>query len=144
MILVAGVIALRTESTMLSELAYLGETRDSDALAAGMSRTSPGLAAEWWLNLGSPRLRYAYLRKTRRDEALSRKLADAALVEAEQALKDGSQSPRPLLEIAAVHSLNGEVADGFEWLEKAYTSGWRDYRGLALNPIFKNLRSDQR
>jgi len=92
----------------------------------------------------SPRLRYAsvLMHRGAREKALA--LARKALDEADLALRDGNQSPRVPLEIAAAHALCGRPADALDSLERAYAAGLRDHRSLAIDPVFEPLRGDPR
>lgn len=69
--------------------------------------------------------------------------AEAVLTEAraqaERDLAAGNEGFAVPLDMAMAYALGGDKSAALEWLERAYASGARDYRGLRLDPAFSIL-----
>jgi TolB-like protein/Flp pilus assembly protein TadD len=46
--------------------------------------------------------------------------------------------------LAAIHAVQGNRQEAFEWLEKAAEAGWRDYHYAPRYPLFESIRDDAR
>ena len=67
-----------------------------------------------------------------------------AAKEAQAALADHNEHQRVPIEIAAIHAIKGEKDQALDWLERGLASGYRDYSTLGRDPVFHDLRRDQR
>ena len=71
-------------------------------------------------------------------------LFDKALQSIEDLLAEGNELPSLPLEAASIHALRGQRQSALEWLERAYQTGWRDYRTLARDVSFESVREEPR
>jgi hypothetical protein len=46
--------------------------------------------------------------------------------------------------MAAIHAARAETDEALEWLERAFTAGYKDYSTLGRHPIFLAVRREAR
>jgi TolB-like protein/Flp pilus assembly protein TadD len=129
---------------LLAELTFLAGSEDAESLGERFFRSAPDITASYWMVPQSPRARYAYILARRGEKGRATQSVDEALKRAQEALKQGNQSPRVPMDLAAIHAVRGETETALSWLQRAYEAGWRDYRVLSRDPIFAGLREDRR
>ena len=59
-------------------------------------------------------------------------------------LKGGADYLVPPIENATIYAVRGDTRTALDWLERAYTAGWRDPRTTRLNPMWASLRGEPR
>jgi hypothetical protein len=62
----------------------------------------------------------------------------------DEALADGSENYDHMIDRARVFSIQGDTVQSFQWLQRAFESGWMLDRLLMLDPQLVNLRKDSR
>jgi len=81
-----------------------------------------------------------------RSENLS--LAAALLKEAEhldrEEMRQSSENPLPIYDLAAIEAIRNNVDNSFQFLNMAIAKGWTDYVSLQLDPRFESIRTDER
>ena len=50
----------------------------------------------------------------------------------------------PPIENATIYAIRGDTKTALDWLERAFTAGWRDPRTTTLNPMWASLRGEPR
>lgn len=90
------------------------------------------------------RTAYAYLLMRRGERARAEQLLAESAKEAQAALADHNEHQRVPIEIAAIHAIKGEKDQALDWLERGVASGYRDYSTLGRDPVFHDLRREQR
>ena len=90
----------------------------------------------------TPRLWFAFMLNKSGDADRAAHLVEDAEARARKALAEGNDSPYPLNDLAAVSAIKREPRAALEWLNLAYTAGYRDYGVLARDPIFASLKPD--
>lgn len=125
-----------------SELAFLADSADQEALVAPLLETSAGTVGVWLAE--TPRVRYAYALAKRGEAARAARLADDAERAARARIDGGDETPSWRVELAAVHALKQEAPASLEALDRAYDAGYREYGYLERDPIFAALRGDPR
>jgi TolB-like protein/DNA-binding SARP family transcriptional activator/Tfp pilus assembly protein PilF len=73
-------------------------------------------------------------------EALFREVQELAGRE----IPRGMDVPALRYNLAAVYAIQGEKAEALRWLEEAVELGWSDHIWLSRDPLFENLRDDDR
>lgn len=142
----AKAVAEREPSNMemqfhLADVAYVTDQPEMESLLASLARQSP--TNRLWGG-ESARLRYAYALQKRGDAARARDLIAQAEAHARERVADGDDTAYQRIELAAVAALRGNADAAFEWLDRAFDAGYRDYGYLARDPIFKPIRADLR
>jgi serine/threonine protein kinase/tetratricopeptide (TPR) repeat protein len=84
------------------------------------------------------------LRMATGDEEGAKRILGEALARELRALQSAPQHPEILYRLAAIESTLNHVDDALAHLKAATEAGWIDYRSLALDPRFDNLRNDLR
>jgi tetratricopeptide (TPR) repeat protein len=90
------------------------------------------------------KLAHAYHLHRRGASADARKIMDQVLATNRRALADGADWPTMFMQNAAVYALQGQGQAALDELDRAYASGWRDGRTLAIDPFFTSVRSEPR
>ena len=124
-----------------ADIAYLTDDSDLAPLLAALAERSP--TNRLWGG-ESVRLRYAYALQKRGEAARAKLLAAEAERYARERIAAGDDTPAQRVELAAAAALRSEADAAFEWLERAFEAGYREYGFLERDPIFKPLRSDAR
>jgi len=63
---------------------------------------------------------------------------------AHQRMEQETESAYVRYEIAAVNATLGNGVEAYLWLQRAIDAGWRDDRIGLIDPLFENLRQDQK
>ncbi|MCA1559655.1 MAG: hypothetical protein LC804_05085, partial [Acidobacteria bacterium] len=124
--------------SLLAELIYLERAADPEGYVERAFRTAPDITGPINLVAASARARYGYVLSARADPKGVSLLQDA-LASATKAIKEGNQSSRAPMEIAAIHSARQETRLALEWLQRGYDAGWKDFRTLEGDPMFSDL-----
>lgn len=125
-----------------SEVAFLLDSAEQEALVAPLIETSAGTVGVWLAE--TPRVRYAYALATRGDTARASRLIDDAERAARARIDGGDETPSWRVELAAIHALKRERQASLEALARAYDAGYREYGYLERDPIFAPLRTEER
>lgn len=125
-----------------SEVAFIVDSPEQEALVAPLIRTSAGTVGVWLAE--TPRVRYAYALGKRGEAEQASRLLDVAERAARTRIDGGDETPAWRVELAAVHALKKDRAASLDALARAYDAGYREYGYLERDPIFAPLRSDQR
>jgi TolB-like protein len=143
---VAGAITPKNEEqqAVLAEVNYLARTPEAERLTRELASASAVLPLfNRWVATEGPLTRYAYLLAARGSRAQAALCLDRVQAAALQALRNGNESPRIPMELAAISAIQGRDTV-YAWLARAYDAGWRDYRSLARDPIFDRIRNTTR
>ena len=122
------------------EFAFVAGAPDALPLTRSWSQTTP--EGRGWMLPETPRRRYAFMVNKGGDADRAARVVEEAEARARKALAEGNDSPYPLNDLAAVSAIKGEPRAALEWLNRAYTAGYRDYGVLARDPIFASLKPD--
>ncbi len=125
-----------------SEVAFLIDSDEQEALVAPLITTSAGTIGVWLAE--TPRLRYAYALARRGEAARSARLVGEAERQARAKIDGGDEMPLWRVELAAIHALKQDRAAALDALARAYDAGYREYGYLERDPIFAPLRADGR
>jgi Tfp pilus assembly protein PilF len=126
---------------LLAALDYL-RGKESEALsrARSIAEVHPGfeeglmLLAELAFLTGAPDAETHIERWFRRTPGLT----------ASPLLKPENENQRVPVEMAAIHAARAETDEALEWLERAFTAGYKDYSTLGRHPIFLAVRREAR
>jgi serine/threonine protein kinase/tetratricopeptide (TPR) repeat protein len=83
------------------------------------------------------------LRFASSDTTGARRILQAALKAELAALRGAPHHPEILYRLAAIESSLGDSDRAVEYLNRAFTEGWIDYRSLDIDPRFDSLRNNQ-
>lgn len=126
----------------LSEIAYLVDSPELEALTAPLMKDSAGAASLW---VGpSARTRYAYALSRRGDTRRAAALWADAEHAALRRIDAGDEMPIWRTELGAIAALRGRDAVALDWLGRAYDAGSREYGLLERDPAFATLRGHAR
>lgn len=78
------------------------------------------------------------------DAARGRALLEAAEAADRLALEAGATWGTIPHDLALVHAARGEREEALHWLERAHRAGWRPYFELRAEPVFADLRGEER
>jgi len=87
------------------------------------------------------RLGYIYWKTGQQDKA--REMFGQNIKIAQGELAQGSEWWEVRYNLAAINAIEGNKAEGYEWLERAIDAGWRFYRLGVRDPLLENLRDDE-
>jgi hypothetical protein len=73
------------------------------------------------------------------DQAEARRHLERSELQDRRSLAEGDDGPMPRYDLAAVHAVRGETAEGLGWLRRALDAGWRPHRLAARDPLLRNL-----
>jgi tetratricopeptide (TPR) repeat protein len=85
-----------------------------------------------------------WLRLAADDEKNGRPILEGELQKEMLALTTAPEDPEILYRLAAIESSLGHIDSAIRHLDAATKAGWIDYRSLALDPRFDELRKDTR
>ena len=125
-----------------SEVAFLVDSPEQEALVAPLIETSAGTAGVWLAE--TPRVRYAHALAKRGETARAARLVADAEGAARARIDGGDETPSWRVELAAIHALKQDGQASLEALARAYDAGYREYGYLERDPIFTPLRTDER
>ena len=92
----------------------------------------------------SVKLLYAYQLHTKGQKARAAALMDEVLAANMEAIAAGADWLIPPIQNVTIHAIRGESAAALDWLERAYTAGWRDARTSRLMPMWASLWREPR
>ncbi len=87
-------------------------------------------------------LGYLLWREGQRDSARAR-FEKSASMDQEEIAQD-TEASDPYYDLAALNAVQGNTREAYEWLQKAIDNGWVDYQFSLHDPLFENLRQDER
>ncbi len=125
---------------LASEVTYASGAPDAEAYTERLFRQAPDLTGNYWLLMESPRVRYAHILAGRGQASVVDQLLSEAMQRVLEAPQAGNQSPRMLIEMAAIQALRRQPDAALTSLERAYEAGMRDDRMLAFHPALAGLR----
>jgi serine/threonine protein kinase/tetratricopeptide (TPR) repeat protein len=85
-----------------------------------------------------------YVSRTMGDSASAMKWYERGLAFDMKKYEAGDMTQDVRIGIAQYYALTGGKSTACDWLQKAIDKGWRDYRTASINPMLKNLHSDER
>jgi TolB-like protein len=124
-----------------ADILFLTDHQDLESLLAPLVERSA--TSRLWGG-ESLRVRYAYALHKRGDSSRSKALVAQAERHARERIAAGDGTSDQRVDMAAVAALRGEADAAFEWLDRAFDAGWRDYGFLERDPIFKPIATDGR
>ena len=89
-------------------------------------------------------LHIAAIQWKRGEEENARQIFAEFLVYADNEIASGNESWEIRYNIAGTFAVLGEHEKAFQWLDRAIDAGWREYRIGMIEPLFENLRQDNR
>jgi len=128
--------------SLLADLTFVAGAADTGGQMKHLAETAPeslGL-----LSGETNRLRYAHVLLRRGDAQTTKHMFEEAEKSARKTIQEGNEAYYPRVELAAIYIVHGSTSKALEWLELAYSTGARDYRGLEMDPFFEKLRADSR
>jgi tetratricopeptide (TPR) repeat protein len=126
----------------LAEIAIITRSPDARALLQPLAKAMP--EARPFLLAYSLRSLYAWTLFNAGAVAEADSLWRDAITLDERELKDGSESWVLPMEIAGISAIRGDTTAAFQWLERGYSAGFRDYRTLRVDPFFDPVRTHTR
>ena len=87
-------------------------------------------------------LGYLLWREGQRDSARTR-FEKSANMDQEEIVQE-TESSDPYYDLAALNAIQGNKRGAYEWLQKAIANGWVDYQFTRHDPLFENLRQEER
>jgi serine/threonine protein kinase/Tfp pilus assembly protein PilF len=85
---------------------------------------------------------YLLWREGQRDSARAR-FQKSASMDQEEIAQD-TEASDPYYDLAALNAVQGNKREAYEWLQKAIDNGWVDYQFSLHDPLFENLRQEER
>jgi tetratricopeptide (TPR) repeat protein len=85
---------------------------------------------------------YLLWREGQHDSAQVRFEKSASMDQEE--IAQGTEASDPYYDLAAISAIQGNKQEAYKWLQKAIDFGWVDYQFSLNDPLFENLRQDQR
>ena len=59
-------------------------------------------------------------------------------------IEEGADYPDPYYDLAAINAIQGHKEEAYNWLQQAIALGWREYPFTLNDPLFENMRHDER
>ncbi len=87
---------------------------------------------------------YSYLLKQRGNTQLADSILNEIIQVKTEAISLGYEDYYLPLDLAIAFAVKNQPSESMKYLQIAYEKGWKDYFFTEYNPIFKNLRSDDR
>ena len=115
-----------------ADLAYLLDAPDLETWLAPLMERGAGNTL--WVPV-SVRMRYGYALIKRGEAQRGASLVAEAERVARQKIDRGNESPPLRVELAIAAALRNDADGTFEWLGRAFESGYRDYSALERDPI---------
>jgi serine/threonine-protein kinase len=127
----------------LAELAALMNSPDAEELTGGIARQSATSRSGGLMPESFGALHGLTLHRSGRREA-AESLWVQALMSDKRDIETGHENPNRPLQTAALHAIRGDSARALDWLDRAYSAGWKNARILAIDPFFTSLRGSPR
>jgi serine/threonine protein kinase len=128
--------------SLLADLTFVAGAADPGEQMKHLAETAPDSLGS--LSMETNRLKYAYVLLRRGDTPTTKRMFEEAERSARKTIQESNEAFYPRVELAAIYSVRGNVPKALDWLELAYSTGARDYRGLEMDPFFEKLRADSR
>jgi serine/threonine protein kinase/Tfp pilus assembly protein PilF len=100
------------------------------------------LGRTWWGKAYTTVLGYIYWKTGQPDTA--RKLFKQSLEMNHQDIEQSSEYYGSYYDLAAINAIQGRKDEACDWLQKAIDAGCREYQYASHDPLFENLRSEER
>jgi serine/threonine protein kinase len=126
--------------SLLADLTFVAGGADAGGQMKHLAETAPESLGP--LSSETNRLKYAHVLLRRGDTQTTKRMFEEAEKSARKTIQEGNEAFNPRVELAAIYTVRGNTPKALEWLELAYSTGARDYRGLEMDPFFEKLRAD--
>jgi serine/threonine protein kinase len=126
--------------SLLADLTFVAGAADAGEQMKHWAESSPESTGP--LSEETNRLKYAHVLLERGDTQRTKRMFEEAEKSARKTIQEGNEAFNPRVELAAIYTVRGNTPKALEWLELAYSTGARDYRGLEMDPFFEKLRAD--
>jgi tetratricopeptide (TPR) repeat protein len=90
----------------------------------------------------SPEYAYILLKNNKKKEAGL--IFHNAVHEAEEINKQGNEEFNSPYLLAQVNTVLGNKDEAYKWLQQAINNGWRQYEMTSIDPLFENIRNEDR
>jgi TolB-like protein len=86
----------------------------------------------------------AYVLQAAGEKARAAAMINEVAAKNQDLLTGGADYLVPPIENATIYAIRGDTMAALDWLERAFTAGWRDPRTTKLNPMWASLRGEPR